>query len=295
MRVKIFAFKVALQNGRIPDSQATLDPMLSEIQKMDIVDRVRDTASGEISLKEVERSKTGDWLLDFTKFRHVGPGRAPRNAPNTDFDLAHDEYFGEETAAIYLPATADLVLQYNHHGPRSGAIEQYFQSIAQDLRREQSVGFTNLSLHPVMRPDVLKDLDAMTLVKKIEFTMHVPGALQAPQERRSAVGGILNKMVLSGPETMSMKISAGRSKSFNLINVRNIVTELLGFGSSVTKLKVNGSADEDLPSRPLDLLGAQLSAERTIPSTSRKRRDLQERWNALRSVYDGWKADDELR
>ena len=61
--MKIYAFKVQT------DTSETLDSLLSAIKQLPIVDRVRDTSSGEVSLKEMRRSKNGNWLLDFTKFR----------------------------------------------------------------------------------------------------------------------------------------------------------------------------------------------------------------------------------
>ncbi len=69
-------------------------------------------------------------LVDFVKFRDThGPGKASRIHALSDIDFAPDEYFGEETAALYVPETRWFLVQYNHYGVRSSAMAAYFSRL----------------------------------------------------------------------------------------------------------------------------------------------------------------------
>lgn len=286
--MKIRAFKMT------SDKPKTMVSLIDMIHSLPLQDRVRPVGSGEISLKEVDSPRTGGRLLDFTSFRHAGPGKAPRGRRNEDFDLAHDEFFGEETAALFVPNGSDFVVQYNHHGPRISTIEQYLNSFAADLSSQTGTKVSAISIDPIMRSDQLARFQKMTHIKRVSFKMFVPGALQAPQARRKSVSGIFDNSVVPSSETVSVEISAGRSKQLQLGGVKSLVSDLLGLSEDVTKLVVTGSDDKDEQAAALDLLRAQLQTERTILSTSRKRHAIEERWLALRSAYDHWKSTGDL-
>jgi hypothetical protein len=285
--VKIFAFKVDVIGGSLAD-------LLAEIDALPIGDRLRYTASGEISLKSITKVGNGIWELDFTKFRHTGPGRAPRDAPNEDFNLNADEFFGEETAAYFVAGRSTIAVQFNHYGPRNAAIEQYFQSMAFDFRTKMLAPISSLALVPVVRNDAFTRLSKLAAIRRMEFKVYVPGALASTHTVRPSVGQVLKGPILGNSQEMTVKLSSGRSRSFDLQEVKSTVTDLLGLGSDLTYLKVHGAEDENEPSQPLDLLGAQLTAERGVASASRKRIPLPDRMIAIKSAYDEWAGSGQI-
>ena len=118
--IKIHAYKVNQKGG--PQSFAE---QMAEIFSFPLEERTRTAEGSEVRLEHYEK-KGALHLCDFLKIRtDHGPGKASKAKAIVGFDLEEDEGFGEETALLYDAKSHIALLQYNHHGPRVAAIEQY--------------------------------------------------------------------------------------------------------------------------------------------------------------------------
>lgn len=283
--MKIKPYKVTTPNG------VDLSDILESIEQMSLDDRIEDTTTTRLRLDNERKTRAGVWFLDFLKFRTAGPGKASDKNPTVDFDLAPDEYFGEETAALYDSGTDNFILQYNHFGPRSGAIETYLNIMADRWAGKR----TEIELVPVLREDATERLDSAQLLKKFEFKLYLPGIRTRPQGRRKSLNQIVDNRLVSSAETISIQITAARSKSLLSAEVRRYVSEMLGIRDDVTQLVVLAKQDEEAPSEPIDLLQAQLMLDIPVELEGNKGRyDLNRRWAALSEAYQRWRDDGQL-
>ena len=141
-RVNIHAYKV------VPRGELSLDQVLVHINEIPLEDRLRTISGGDIRLEVAQ--KTGHiWTLDFGGMRPDGPGRASRVTPISDFDMAEDEGFAQETGAVFDLRSGFLALQYNHFGPRHGRIQSYLfrfsrslSGLEEDVSSDDDHGFT---------------------------------------------------------------------------------------------------------------------------------------------------------
>lgn len=283
--MKIKAFKLT------SDTPGAVLALIDAIANMKLEDRVRITAYGDVSLKEIRSSGTSARLLDFTKFRLNGPGRAPKGRPNEDFDLQADEFFGEEAAGVYYDDTSTLILQYNHYGPRPSSIGQYLNSFAASLMATTPGLYDYVDLRIVLKEDQRKKLQEMKFIKSLNVRVHLPGVLQQPNLKKMSLFELFQKPVLPGVETVKLELKAARSKSLDVTDVKSIIDELTYISDNVTELKVSGAERDDETATVLNLLGAQLETDLPMAPASRKRDGLASRLQVIRSVYDQWRAN----
>ena len=283
--MKVHAYRV------VTDNNDKLDSVLAFIKSQTHADRIRQTATTRLRFEDGSRARNGNWTLDFTKFRSAGPGKAPESAPNLDFDLAADEHFGEETAGLYSPGTDVIVLQYNHYGPRVAAIESYLAIFAGEARDNGASNVREIALEPIARRDAAQRLREATVIKRLEFSLHVPGALQTPPRRRQALGTFLMGPVIPSAQHVSVQVSAGHSRSLNVSAVKAFVNQALGLDEGLSQLRVKKEADNTEPSGVIDMLEARLQLDRPLVHTSKRRYDRNARWSALRSAYDEWERN----
>ena len=283
--MKIHAYKIVTDNGE------KLGNLLAFIKSHSEVDRIRDTPTSRMRFEDGAQARNGSsWTLDFTKFRDAGPGKAPENAPNLDFDLGPDEYFGEETAAIYVPATDCLVVQYNHHGPRVAAVESYLNIFTYEARQAGKTNIKDITLRACAQRDTANRLHKASIVKRLEFTLHVPGVSQTPSKKRKAFGAFLKMPIVSSSQTINVKVSAGHSHTLNVAEVKSFIAEAMGLDDGVTQLKVRTKENSWDSAELLDLLETRLEIEKPLVPSRKKRHDRNQRWSVLRSAYDEWIA-----
>src|SRR5690349_4036267 len=104
----IHAFKVSKHKG-----SDRVKELIERIKGDDLAQRTRTIHTTPLRLETVE-VYSGVYGLDFVRFRDKqGPGRASRKAPTRGFNLKADESFAEETAALYVPSTMHMLVQYN--------------------------------------------------------------------------------------------------------------------------------------------------------------------------------------
>jgi hypothetical protein len=112
-----------------------------------------------------------------------------RAAGLSDIALKAGESFGEDTALAFDPASGFAALQYNHYGPRTGAIEDYLYAYDLSLgdrpsrqegeRDEDRFGF---KFGALLKHDAAERLRRMGIIHEIEFSVSVPGVRAADLE-----------------------------------------------------------------------------------------------------------------
>ncbi len=241
------------------------------------------------------REKRGFWLLDFTLIRDKGPGRSSPAEETQDFELAEGEGFGEETAALFDPATGFMTLQYNHYGPRSARIQAYLNAMARRAVNPQQHGHApddpyGFDLNPLLTAAAIERLDDFELVKSISASFYVPGVRARPEARRRSISGFLDLPLTGGAEQLKFKISAGRKKENHLSKSRVVqaVRELLGSPDDLSDLTVIAKRNEDAPSEPIDFLDARVEADEAIVADG-SRYPRRERQRALARVFKEWR------
>lgn len=131
---KLKKMKVNLFEVVRGDRDQPLSDTLSELAQINLENRIKRIGATDMRLEHIMApgdagNATPYWMLDFVRFRDThGPGKAARNAAIQGFDLRPEDFFGEETAALYDPDRNCLLLQYNHSGVKSSSIATYINN-----------------------------------------------------------------------------------------------------------------------------------------------------------------------
>ena len=211
--MKIHAYRVEVQNG------PPMHDLLSQIAAAPFEGRLRDTTGGRIRLDEVAPADN-IWLLDFVKHRDGhGPGIASASDRVSGLALRAGQTFAEETAALFDGATGYMLVQYNHYGPRFGAIEDY---LAGFVPRPNN-GIADLRLGAVLREDAYVRLRQKPIVRSIEFAISVPGVRQADRNAGRSLGSVLNAPLPRGLGTLTMRMDSVAEEPLERGHVLEIV------------------------------------------------------------------------
>lgn len=282
--MKVHAFKVESSEG-----SARLEDVLQQIVS-ELRPRERIRLINQIELRaEHVTIKDQLWLLDFVRIRtNHGPGKVGRDSEVEGFDFEDEEGFGEETAALYDPATGYILIQYNHFGVRAGSISDYlsaFDGAANNL----------YTFKPKFDEDVERRLLNQGITKKIRFSLDVTRMSAQDRQRGRPLSEAIEYGRNNGADKIKVEISVhgerghGLAKSAleSLAALRSIVGQN---PEAVSKLEVAGKENDDSVTEVLDLLGHRLSIEfNEMEVGSDLRYPKSERWRALVRAKNGWK------
>jgi len=286
--MKVHAYRLEKQGG------GDVADLLSRVRARELADRFFPGDGQTLRLEELE--VRGDYLLaDFAGPRAGhGPGRMGRGAPITDFDLADDEDFGEDTAvAVHLPSGYAAV-QYNHYGPRVNAIEGYLG--AADDALPSAAGRTQYQFGMCLRPNAYERLRRYGFIQEVEFTLALPGIQPGAAREGVSVGNALEAPLPQGVEVVAMSLKARPGGSLGHQDAMQFVDGLLGRGGDLVRAKVYGKEVEGRGrKRPINLLNEHLSVEREVRRHTGQRFARGERWAALGQSLNEWLANDQLQ
>lgn len=273
-----------------------LEVLLDQIATDDLAARLRVVGHQEIRAEAVLRPRTDEnptpyWLLDFTKIRFEhGPGKAGRAAAIEGFELGADEGFGEETAALYDPAHAVLLVQYNHFGVRAGTIQQYLS-----LYNYEAEVIRSYEL--LMRMDDNAEIRYANkqLIKKLHFKIAPPKMTRGQRQGNVSLGRSLDVSDSLGAESIEIVVTSGRrtEATLNTQGVRALVQRLLPMRGAddpvLTKLEVAGRETPADPTDVLNLIAPKL--EFSFPDLvlgDDLRYTQRSRWDGLLRARQGW-------
>lgn len=280
--MRIHAYKVS------KIGQTSLSDVLKYICAVPLSGRLR--AIGTSSIRLEEASESGNfWSVDFGCIKHDGPGRASIDGPISDFDLEESEGFGHETALYFDKRSDYATLQYNHFGPRISSIQGYLSQIAREATQAADGGLEGLVFSPVMKAQAADRLSHIGIVKNIQVSVHVPGALASSENNGRSLGQLLRNPLVGSAETLSMRLSvnSARGRSLSIEHVKELVGDLLGHRDDVQKLEIVAKENDEAPREPIDLLEARLEAYMPLERTGR-RFARETRLSALRQCFSAW-------
>lgn len=288
--MRVYAYRVAQAGGRTirEVAEATGGRLLAD----------RYPPGGPDGLRLEDSNLVGNHvLMSFSRPRQGhGPGSWAQDAPLNDIDLGVGRRFGEDTAVAFDPATGFAAVQFNQYGPRVTHIQEYLTAadLALGIQQGQGVGFT---FAPHYKRDAAARLQQMRLVKEIEFTISVPGVNEADFDAGRSVGGILRSNLPGGLQTISIKLSAGRTREAALaLNAAHaIIADLNRLGGDLKAATVTGKAEPRAPRDEVNLVDERLSVEVDIRPNLGHRMALPERWTALGNALRNWQAANQLR
>lgn len=284
--VAVNAFRVIPINKK----SAPLEQQIEALYARNLEQRVRNVMGVEARLESLQKTN-GYYLLDFARLRHEhGPGRASRKDPVKGFGLSAGECFGEETAALYVPKRRHLLVQYNHHGVRSGRLAQYLSMI--DDKPDNEYSFE-------LRYDeaVEQKLQRKKIIRSLHFKVLSAGLPSVDDASNLSVTSAVKSIGKEfGAETLDITISAGVGRKTSLAP-KSVQEALKWLGNrlgvdaeSVSAIDVTGKDDPDTKSELLHLLGHRLKVEfNDLKLDSDLRYPVDQRWYALERAYHTWK------
>ncbi|MDX8398987.1 MAG: DUF6731 family protein [Gallionellaceae bacterium] len=269
-----------------------LDELLEQILNTDLVGRERMIGKQPFRLEDaVPPTKTSPfWLLDLSKRRYEGgPGKASKDTPVKSFKMGAGFGFAEETAALFDPYSGFVIVQYNHYGPRAGAIAEYFSSY--DLA---SPNFYEFQLQ--LSPNAQARLNNKKVFTRIKLTV-APAMLTDAYRKNniSLVNSLSAQLNEFGGDTVSIEVSLNRGSNTSL-KIRNKLKALLCMANeeqdAVSAMVITGRDDIDQRLDPVDLIHERLETPiKDMPLDEGLRYPKEARFLALQRAYNGWKKD----
>lgn len=241
-----------------------LETLLDIISNDTLDHRLRMVGHQELRLEDALRphtknNRTPYWLLDFTKLRFEhGPGKASRTEPIEGFELDDNQGFGEETAALYDPQTHHLLVQYNHHGPRAGKIQEYFSMYSNDQSRIYELQ---------IRLDETSDirLAQKQIINKLHFKVAPSSISETHRRGNVSLGRSIELSENLDGQTIEVIVSAGRGslsmpRAQSMINAlkRLVQTDAVHNTNSIDTFKVSGKNNIDDSTDVIDMLASKL-------------------------------------
>ena len=281
--MKIHAYKVDSFDG----SRTLQDVLLQIESEPSLRERIRLINQVELRAKSVSQ-KNGLWLMDFVRIRTSnGPGKVGRDSEVEGFEFDEEEGFGEETAALYDPASGYILVEYNHFGVRAGAIADY-------LSAYDGTETSLYTFKPKYDEDVERRLLNHGITRKISFCLDITRMSEQDRQRGRALSEAIDYGRQNGADKIKVEISVQgerqRSLAKNALDGLSALRSILGQNpDAITKLEVSGKENQDSVTEVLDLIAHRLSIEfndLVLGADLRYPRD--ERWRALVRAKNGW-------
>ncbi len=281
-KMKIFLYEVSEQTPVIET--------IHHIKNLDLEDRVKNISGYDMKLEEIEDRRIGSStviLMDFCKHRQSGPGRAKRDQKIQGFDLEQDEAFGEMTTVLYDPETHFIVIQYNHYGPRAGAIASYLSEFFK----------SQVTFKPRLRDDVLAEIDKKQYNTSLSFSYSY-ATLTEEHGKLLGIAAILNNTETFGDNIGEVVITVKKKRGSysKMENQTGFLKKILRFVNNndegvIKSARVKGAMTPEDEPELLDLINAKISEEREglVKDEETKMYSFQSRCKLLIRSFKSWK------
>lgn len=282
--IKVHLYQVRESHNTVP-----LETLLQQIRADALDERLRTVGVRDIRAEEVKRREDGLWLLDFAMLRFEnGPARAHRHKPMRGFEFEDGEGFGEETAALYDPERKCLIVQYNHFGVRSGAIQRYLSEY--DRRHANAY-----ELAVVFDHDVERKLATKNYFSKISIAMATTKLNARDVNDRIPLSRAVDIAGDYGARNVAITVSMGPGRhdgldSKGIKRTLNWIRDTLGRDDgSVSRAEVICKENPDGISEVLDLVQQRLTMRlEDIGMDTDLRLRQEDRWKGLMRAHRGW-------
>jgi hypothetical protein len=250
---------------------------------------------GDLRLENIDHFPPDDvvnsdyYALNFVKKRSIGPGKVASNIPVADIELDIGEQFGEETAALYLPAQRWLLILNNKHGIGPSRMAEYFNALDPG-NAERHFDYT---VAPCIDRHVLQRMERMRNLTSVEVVASV-GAF----ENSGDVGESVEQVAeASRAMRLSLKLDANeerqRGNFLNLDSVMPLINSLLRRGEDVKKIDVKGSEDAETRDEIIHLIEHKIRVRRNASEllVVNHRYTHTSKIDLLKRVCRGWIID----
>ncbi len=277
--MKIFAFKVSPRN----DWTASFEHAFRVANEKPLDKRLRELPSTRIRLEEVFFSQSGLIFANFVLFRTgSGPAIVSDSTRLSEIDIRDDQYFGEDTACLYDPTSSYILIQYNHHGPKASAIQQYLSYDEDD--QNHSYVFA-----PKLSQSSEEKIRNLAVVSRVEVSFAVPDLLNYTNPRDLSFSQAIEVARINGAETVSLVI--GNRRGLALQIVKDLIAGLqrtASVGEGITKLAIKAQVDDDTPRETIDLIADRLFTQVDVHLGAGRRYSVTDRWNTIKTTLDHW-------
>lgn len=288
--MKVHLFRV---HGLTPAMR--LEAVLKTVSRMSLEERVIYVGQHQMRLESVQAprrlgNRTAYWLLDLVKLRFEnGPGKVSREEALKGFELDDDEGFGELTSALYDPATGYILIQYNHHGPRAGAIAQYFTHICPPLQ-------CAFEFHVCLDKTAEARLASKSIIKKLHYKVapfQISGAMRSGNVSLDRSLDLNDKL---GGQSIEVIISAGKG-SLRTNAAREMINSLMDLLTGGTPneqgaletFKVYAKEDYDDATDEINLISSKMELSIDgLQMGSDHMYTVASRWLGLQRARNGW-------
>lgn len=282
--MKVHLFKVVRHDNTEP-----LENLLQRISQDAIEARLRVVGTHDVRIENVTQDRNGNWLLDFGMLRYAhGPGRARRDKPIIGFEFEDGETFGEETAALYNPQSGCMLVQYNHFGVRSGAIQSYLDNY--DRGRANAY-----ELAVVFDKETERKLATKNFFSRLSVTMAVSRLSQDDRDAKVSLSDAISIGGKYGARNISFSMSMGPGRNEDGLDSRGIkralkwVNGILRDGdNAISKAEVVCKENPDGIAEVLDLVKQRLAISVTTPLGADRRFAQEDRWKGLARAHRSW-------
>lgn len=276
--MKVYAYKVSLAD----DWTHALEHAFRISYEKPLGKRLRQLSSSRVRLEEVRFSEEGIYA-NFVLFRSgSGPAIVSDSSRLSEIDIREDQCFGEDTACLYDPVSRYLLVQYNHHGPKASAIQEYLCHAEEDR-------IHSYQLAPKLSPSSEEQIRSLAVVSRLEVSFAVSDLISHPNSKQLSFGQAIDLAGVNGAETMSLTI--GNRRGLALSAVKNLISNLhaaASCGEGIKKLAVKAQLDEDSPRETIDLIAERLSCQVDVPLGLGRRYHVEDRWSKLAAVLKDW-------
>ncbi len=294
--MKILAYRVEQRGPR------TLRKLVELLDQTPIEERYSDPLTN-LRL-EVGGVNSGILYMDFARPRGGhGPGRMSKRRALQHIQLGPDEAFGEDTGIVFNLRTNNAAVQYNHYGPRIGAIEGYLagydftlggiRKAQNDERQEDLCG---VEFGAALTRNAMRKLRGFGILRELSFSIAMPGVNEDDLAAGRSLSQILDSPLPEGIEKLSITMTANATKGSHLASetVRGFVRDLHNLGNRFQKGIVKERPTIDHPMDQIDLIEDRLSATVKLTMAAGRRYAREDRWAALHSTLKRWEEGGEL-
>jgi hypothetical protein len=284
-KLKIHLFRVEPSEGSDP-----LEDLLKRMQKDSLAKRVKRCNLVDYRLENCNppKSKGGIWELNFVRMRDGhGPGKVSKTEALSGFDLAENEYFGEDTAVLYDASTGYAIVQYNHWGVRVSGLEAYFSQYRDDV--------TNLyTLKPKLDLTAERRYQNQNITRRIEIGIDLTKMQNADLKARRSLTQMAEIGNEIGADRLYMTLTIGsRDRRSRLKDSAKKLVDAVRAkldGEAIVKLTAYGAERPDQPFEAVDLLEEKLEHLEEVQVGLDRRISFENRIKALRRAKSKWNA-----
>lgn len=280
------------------DGTRSIKDLLDYIHLKDLGDRNRNINGHENRIEDL-LFLTNDGvdcaLVNFVKLRmDHGPGRGSLDEPTESFRLKKSEGFAEETAALFDLTYNALIVEYNHHGARASALEDYLTRIIPTMD-------DRFEFLPRLDDRVMQKLGRMQTLSKMEVKVAPRKLTDGDKHKLLSISQALN--FAEAADAPSVTITLGGLPGMGAIlndkawAVLNALTDRVAEDDAladerdraVKTLKVVGKERADSAPELLDLIKGRVYGEHELIAGADRRYSRDDRWEALKKDHLRWR------